>query len=243
MYLLNVICQVVSIDKDLINELPLVIRIIAFMAGTIFVLGAGIKYGIDAYVKTKSLFKKKKEISVDQLKMHSFFSKCESWSTYKVNELYFGDDVRNKLFRAIISTKIEVMSNNAMTAFCKPEVKDFNKKVFQSYVFKLITDIHTNTETEIRNKIISMYPTCGNGVYELVMNHEDKGFNAFNQITDNYTERLVQIICESDMYDDNYEKCEMILDAFKASLGAAFPHIESAFKGFNGELDKLIKKE
>ena len=240
MYIAQVLGQI-TVDEDILNQLPTYVRIIVICAGVLFILSAGLKYGAEAFEKVRSVFTRRKKAGSDQLKNHSFFSKCESWSKYKVNELYFGDDVRNKLFRAIISTKIQVMSDNAATSLCEHDLKGLSKKGFQSHVFKLITDIHTDTQSEIREKIIEIYPRNGAQIYELVMNHEDSGFNAFNQITDNYTERLVQIICESDMYDDNYEKCEMILDAFKAALGAAFPHIESAFKGFNGELDQMVK--
>ena len=135
------------------------------------------------------------------------------------------------------------MRAKAAGAIDSLEAGNMSKKAFEAYVFRLIMESRKETQEKIRERIVEMYPTCGIDIYELVMNHEQKGFNAFNQITDNYTERLVQIICESDMYESNYEKGEMILDALKAALGAAFPHIEASFKGFNGELDEILCKK
>lgn len=232
----------INLNSDIFNTLPGYVKIIMIVTAILMGLGVVVKYGIDIWEKIKPA-NKKKELDLAQLKNHSFFSKCESWSKYKVTELYFGDDVRNRLFRTIVSIKIDVMSTKAMDMLESHDLNELNKKCFQTSVFKLLTDMYVDTQDKIRGKMIEMYPKSGNDIYELVMNHEEKGFNAFNQITDNYTERLVQIICESDMYSDNYEKYEMILDAFKAALGAAFPHIESAFKGFNGELDNLVKKK
>ena len=230
----------VQFDGNFFQQLPTHAKIIIAVVTALAILAVALKYGFDAFnvIKKKN---KRGKVDADSLKNHSFFTKCESWSKYKVNELYFGDDVRNRLFRAIISTKIEVMRSKAQEAIGNLEANDMSKKAFETYVFRFIMDSRAETQNRIRERITQMYPDCGIAIYELVMNHEHKGFNAFNQITDNYTERLVQIICESDMYQNNYEKGEMILDALKAALGAAFPHIEASFKGFNGELDEIIK--
>lgn len=232
----------VQFDGSFFQQLPMHAKIIIAVVTALAILAVAVKYGMDAYVAIKNR-RKRGKVDADSLKNHSFFTKCESWSKYKVNELYFGDDVRNRLFRAIISTKIEVMRGKAELAIGNKDALDMSKKAFETYVFRFIMDSRSETQNKIRERIMEMYPKHGQEIYELVMNHEMKGFNAFNQITDNYTERLVHIICESDMYESNYEKGEMILDALKAALGAAFPHIEAAFKGFNGELDDILKKK
>ena len=234
--------QVIGVDGEFFKQLPDHAKIVFTCIVTILILALATKYVIDVVDKFRSMMRKKK-MQAGDIKHHSFFSKCESWSKYKVNELHFGDDVRNKLFRAIISTKIQVMSEKAMNVLDNDAIEDMGKQCFQNFIFKLITDMHVETERQIRLRIIEMYPAHGSEIHELIMNHRTKGFNAFNQITDNYTERLVQIICESDIYCDNLEKYEMILDAFKSALGAAFPHIETTFKGFNGDLDEMTKKQ
>lgn len=231
----------VSVDSDLFGLLPEWGKVILIIAIALLILAVVTKYTADAVKSLRGIGKKKK-VDAQQLENHTFFSKCESWARYKVNELYFGDEIRNRLFRTIISTKVQVMSFKSREILNNAEMRDMTKPCFQTYMFKLLTDIHIETQQQIRNKIIEMYPIHGQDIFDLVMNHQEKGFNAFNQITDNYTERLVQIICESDLYSDNYEKYEIILDAFKSSLGAAFPHIESTFKGFNGELDAMVIK-
>jgi len=230
----------VSVDGDFFVALPEYAKIIFIVLTASAILALTIKYGGEAIEKLRGL-RKRRKVSSDVLNNHSFFSKCESWSKYKINELYFGDDVRNRLFRAIVGAKIDIMAVHAKELVNADGICDLSKQCFRTRVFKTITDTHTDTQEEVMRRIRSMYPERGNEIYELVINHKGKGFNAFNQITDSYTERLVHIICESDMYDDNYEKLEMILDAFKSSLGAVFPHIESAFNGFNGELDHAIK--
>lgn len=237
--LLQILGQV-SVDGDFFVALPPLAQIIFIVLTAAAILVLIVKYGGEAIEKIRGL-RGRKKVSADALNNHSFFSKCESWSKYKINELYFGDDTRNRLFRAIVGAKIDVMAEHAKELVNSEGVRDLSKQCFRTRVFKVITDTHTGTQEEILRRIRSMYPEHSNEIYELVINHKIKGFNAFNQITDNYTERLVHIICDSDMYDDNYEKLEMILDAFKSSLGAVFPHIESAFNGFNGELDHAIK--
>lgn len=232
----------VNVDPGLFEQLPTHAKIVfaALLAAAIGALA--VKYSAEAFSAIRGKMKRRGHTNPAQLKDHSFFTRCESWSKYKVTEMYFGDEMRNKLFRTIISGKIDVTREKMAEAIGRSDLHKMNKKAFQSFVFNLIIAIRTTTQAKIRDKIIEMYPRNGLKIYELVMNHEDKGFNAFNQITDNYTERLVDIICESDIYEDNYEKMEMILDAFKAALGAAFPHIEASFKGFNGELDEITKK-
>jgi hypothetical protein len=233
----------VSVDSDFFSQLPTHAKIIFAVIIACVLLAMAAKYTFEAMSAVKGKSRRKKTATAATLKNHTFFTRCESWSKYKVNELYFGDDVRNKLFRTIVSSKIETMSTKIGEIIENPELNVMNKKAFQSTIFNLITNMRVETQSRIREKIVLAYPAHGVEIYELVMNHEDRGFNAFNQITDNYTERLVDIICESDIYDDNYEKMEMILDAFKAALGAAFPHIEAAFKGFNGELDQMVKSK
>ena len=234
--------QIIGVDGEFFKQLPDHAKIVFACIVAILILALATKYIIDIIDKFRTMRRRKKMDAAD-MKHHSFFSKCESWAKYKVNELYFGDDVRNRLFRAIISTKIQVMSEKSLDVLDNKEVECMGKPAFQNFIFKLITEIHVETEKQIRLRIIEMYPAHGSEIHELIMNHRTKGFNAFNQITDNYTERLVQIICESDLYHDNLEKYEMILDAFKSALGAAFPHIETTFKGFNGDLDEMIKKQ
>lgn len=232
--------QIFSVDNEMLDALPTYAKVIFAVLVAIAGLAITIKYSVEAIEKVRGNTHRKKT-GIDGIKNHSFFSKCESWSKYKVNELYFGDDDRNKLFRAIVSSKIRVMSESALDALSNPEINDMNKQYFQTFIFKLLTDIQVKSQEEMLRKITEIYPENGSKIFELVVRHRDKGFNAFNQITDNYTERLVQIICESDLYSDNLEKYEMILDSFKSALGACFPHIEASFKGFNGDLDILVK--
>lgn len=236
---LLIILQTLGVDGEFFKQLPAFVKIIFIVLVLLAAVGIVIKYWKDAILILRG--SKKSRTSINDLKTHSFYSKCDSWSKYKVKELYFGDDIRNTMFREIVSIKISVMSQKMRETVEISDLKCMNKKMFEAIVFKMITEMHVETERRILERLVELYPKNGSDIYELVMNHEDKGFNAFNQITDNYTERLVQIICESDMYHDNYEKMDMILDAFKASLGATFPHIESTFKGFNGQLNDIIK--
>jgi hypothetical protein len=230
----------VNVDGDFFTALPSWAKLIFIVLAAAAIIMLIAKYGSEAYERLRGM-RRRNRVNTDILNNHSFFSKCDSWSKYKINELYFGDEVRNRLFRTIVGAKIEVMAAHAKDLVNSDGIGGLSKQCFRTKVFKTITEIHTSTQDEIILRLRSMYPDHYNEIYELVINHKVKGFNAFNQITDNYTERLVHIICESDMYDDNYEKLEMILDAFKSSLGAVFPHIESAFNGFNGELDHAIK--
>lgn len=237
--LLYVLGQV-SVDGTFFQQLPPHAKIIIAVVTALAILAVAVKYGMEAIAAIRRK-RRRGKVDVKSLKNHSFFTKCESWARYKVNELYFGDDVRNRLFRTIVGAKIEVMAAHAKDLVNSDGIGGLSKQCFRTKVFKTIIEIRTSTQDEIILRLRSMYPDHYNEIYELVINHKVRGFNAFNQITDSYTERLVHIICESDMYDDNYEKLEMILDAFKSSLGAVFPHIESAFNGFNGELDHAIK--
>ena len=182
----------------------------------------------------------RKTITVEDLQNHALFGKCKMWLKYKITDLYFGDAHRNRLFRIILGAKIQVLANKCEQAIT-PEIKKMNKHCFASHVFKYHTDMQVETQIEIRQRLQDAYGEIGDKIYALVVKHETKGFNAFNQMTDSYTECLIQIICDSEIYTNNIEKYDMILDAYKSALGAAFPHIETAFKGFNGELDSLVK--
>ena len=232
----------VQFDGDMFKQLPVYVQVIILCIAVFILFAIGIKYGIDAFDKIKSSFGRKRT-GMELLKQHSFFSKCESWSKYKVNELYFGDEVRNGLFRAIVGTKVRVTMQHAFDALVSNDINGMSKQAFQTFVFKMITDMHVDMRQQMRDRILELYPAHGQEICDVAINHKTKGFTAFNQITDSYTERLVATICESDLYYDNIEKYEMILDAFKSALGACFPYIESTFNGFNGELDGIIKKK
>lgn len=235
-----VIAQYVQVDGEFMKSLPAIAKVIFGALAAFVIFGVGFKYFADGANIFKARLIKRK-IKKDVLKNHAFFNKCDAWYKYKINDLYFGDEIRNKLFRAILGAKINTMSEMAINTLESCDLRNLNKHCFSASIQRMLTNMRVESDLRIKNKILELYPDKGAAIYELVIRHEDRGFDAFNVITDNYTERLVYIICESDIYRDNYEKYDMILDALMAALGAAFPHIEATFKGFNGDLDDIIK--
>lgn len=228
--------DIIEIYNRVPESLKIVVVLIFIVIATIYV----VKQWDNTINIVKGWFFKKKRVTFDDLKAHAFFGKCDMWLKYKINEMYFGDKERDRLFRIILGLKIKVMSEKCAQAIV-PEIKSMNKHCFTNHVFKFHADMHAETQMQIQAKLAETYGAKSEDIYALVVTHKTKGFNAFNQMTDAYTECLIQIICDSEIYSTNIEKYDMILDAYKSALGAAFPHIETSFKGFNGELNCLVK--
>ena len=112
MFLLSVLGQVqFGVDQffDIYMSWPLAVRILFVIIIMGVAVMAGVKYTGDVILLVRQIRRRRKQHG-NSILNHSLFSKCESWTKYKINELRFGDEVRNRLFRTIISTKIRVIS-------------------------------------------------------------------------------------------------------------------------------------
>lgn len=193
------------------------------------------------YYLDKKISKSIKMIEKDVLLEHQLFSRIKYWIERKINHLEFGDSERNYIYRNI-ATVVFVTFSEKTQDFIKnhTSLDSMSKNEFTNQVFILITDIISTYNQGIRGNFDSKFVE-GIAIYEKTMNDHEKGFNKRNEQTVQFIERMVKEVCESDIYCNNTEKFEIILDTFQAGLGVTYPSLENTYRGMNGCLSELFK--
>ena len=216
------------------QTLPTTPKIIFIIIVCLVILAIGFKYGATAIKTISTIIKNKRKEThrmLEQLKTHPLFNQINHWN-YKIEHFNFGDVERNKIYRSILRIKNDVVKEKSQELINIP-VEDLEKDVFSQKVLENLDDIITIYNRKIKEKF-------GDKLYDFIMNGE-RGYNQWNDTTVIYNREMCTAICDSDFYGDNLEKLYSILTVYQTATDAALVNVERTFRGFNGNLDALIK--
>lgn len=173
--------------------------------------------------------------SKNDLVNHPIFGKMEHFLDHEIRMLNFGDAQRNKLFRIILEKQIEEYSMSLYYLATHTMLEKLTEAELRNLVFDKYNGIVNNYNSKIKDAI-------GTELFELIMNNETKGYNAWHEPVLQMVQSGIEDVLDSDMYHNNYEKVYFVLDRYKNSLKAIKMNVENAYRNFNGDLDKVLKK-
>jgi len=219
---------------ELILSLPLVWKIILI---SILVV-ANIGYLFRKPIAKSNWFRKivfwKNE--KQNLKEHKLFNES-SFLIHKIKRINVGSDKKSSVFQNLLLIKYESIIKNAKLLIDNKDIYGLSNKQFYAVVIKNMTTI-----VEEYNEKIKF--TFGEDIFNLIMVHEDKGFNNIHEKTIVFIKNTVEETFESDhvVYSTTEDKIDFLLDLYYIAMKIAMTDVDKVYKNFNGDLDKLLKK-
>lgn len=152
---------------------------------------------------------------------------------HRVKMMQYGDEKRNKLFRGML----EIMLNNICSS-CKEMISlnlhELSAVDFRTRIYNEFSNILYKNNHDIKERF-------GDIIFKLVMQNPERGFNIWHEPVSIFTNNLILDICESNIYHNNYERLDAILNVYHSMIDATLINIEKTFKSYNGELDEAFK--
>lgn len=182
----------------------------------------------------KRKIKQDTSISNIILKDHSIFQQINFWQCFKINNLDFGDNNRNELFRYIMSIHIVTIEKYLKELSESNIIKNVSKIEYKKYILKMFFDI-------IKESNYTLEHNLNENIYDLVV-ASDRGFNQWNEEMIIYTKNLMEMICDSDFYRNNDERTWTLYNTYQSYLDSIILVVEKTYYQFNGDLTELLNQ-
>lgn len=176
------------------------------------------------------------------LEFHDLFIEIDFWLDYKIGTMSFGSPHRNFIFRTLLSERMRAVRKHAATPLSNGRMNSMPPGEFRG----MVMDVVTAAESEYTGKVLERYVAAygevvGKKVYDLVVEHPEKGFLRFHRPAVTYTKRLIDKYSTSSVFRSNVERYKTILTAYYATLDTTFVDVEDVYYGFNGDLDTIVE--
>jgi len=211
----------------LIETLPLAWKIVMV---SIIVIGNLV------YLFRKQIIKifKKKEPTIN-LKEHKLFTE-KSYLIHKIKMISLDSEKKSKLFQQLLLIKYEAIRKHAIILIENKELENISNKHFLALIIKNMTTIVDEYNEQLKFKF-------GEELFEMVMNHREKGFNIIHEKTVTFIKSAVDETFESDhvVFTTIEDKMDFLLDLYYIAMKIAMTDIDIVYNNFNGDLTRLLK--
>jgi hypothetical protein len=184
--------------------------------------------------KNYEMIKKTKNDIIEDVMNHQIMTDMKE---IKLNydTLDFGDAERNRIFKLIINTQIDINIKYIKKMVNDNDIDNLKKNEFKTKIFNMLYDISFDIDRELKQKL-------GDDVFDLVINSK-KGFKAWSRINTDITWNNIKDFFNLNYIKYNHLIFNFILTTLSTSITITFNGIENRFSDFNGDLTKLIKNK
>jgi len=216
---------------DLIMSLPLIWKLIAvfllIIANTAYIFRKQL-------IKLFQIFFKKNTMN---LSTHKLFTE-KTYLKHKINLINVGSDGKNKIFRELLLLKYDSILKQSKELLNIDDLSKISNSQFYALIIKNMTNIVKEYNDNFKLKF-------GDKIYSLVMEHSEKGFNVIHEKTIVFIKGNIEESLTSNhvVLTTPEDKIDFLFDMYYIAMKIALTDVNKIYKNFNGDLDKLIKKQ
>jgi len=184
--------------------------------------------------------KRLRMMSIKDLKYHPLFANVEFYKR-KISNLQFNDDDKTYLFKTLLYNKLDIsliLINNLIGELSSDSDSD-NLRVL---MFKVVNDIIDKYEKVTKDAYIKQYGEMAGKELFLYILYSPKGFNSYHDRNVSHIFDLIDVINESKIFDNPYERMYLYMHEINNALRYAVFDAEIVFKNFNGRINEIISK-
>ena len=177
---------------------------------------------------------KRKKITRKSLYEHKLFIE-KGYIFHKIDLIEIDNVKKRKIFKALLQIKYNAILRNASLLI--KEDYEISNRAFYGKVIENLTTIISDYNREFKQEF-------GEEIFNLIMNDKDRGFNAIHEKTTAFIKGTVEESFSVDhlVPESNLDRVDFLLDLYYVAIKLAITDITKLFSNFNGDLDKLIKK-
>ena len=166
---------------------------------------------------------------------HKLFTE-KTYFKHRINLINVGDKDKNKIFKDILNIKYKSILTFADELIRTPDMRKLSNTQFYALIIKNMISIVSDYNDKMKLEF-------GEDIYELVMNHPEKGFNIVHDSAVRFIKGNLEEAFTSShvVFKTPNDKIDFLFDMYYNAMKFALEDVDKIYKKFNGDLDKLIK--
>jgi len=182
------------------------------------------------FVNLLTIFNIKKLI----LKEHKLFQE-ETYLMYRISLINLDNHKKTEVFKDLLIMKYKSIISFSKILIHTKDIYDLSNKQLYAIIINNMVEIVDDYNSKIKLKY-------GEQIYELIMNHPEKGFNIVHQKTVEFIKNALDETLDSQHVKyTNADKIDFLFDLYYIAMKLAISDIEKVYNNFNGELFALLK--
>ena len=161
----------------------------------------------------------------------------KSYIEHKINTLDVGESKKNEVFKRLLLLKYDTILSKSSELIEKCKDNDYDGDDFYRMMLKNMTNI-------IDAYNVSIKDAFNDEIYDLIMDHPEKGFNKVHEKTIVFIKGIAKETFNGDhmLYKTTEDKLDFLLDLYYIAMKIAMSDVAKIYNSFNGDLTKLMKK-
>jgi len=188
------------------------------------------------FLYRKEIFRLLKKKEIRDLYKHRIYLE-KSFLIHKIKSIDVGDTKKSKLFQELLLIKYDSILTKSSELIDSCNGKDYDGDDFYRLILKNMTKIVDDYNIKIKNEF-------GDEIYNLVMEHPEKGFNVIHEKTITFIKGIADETFRDHhlLYKTTEDKIDFLLDLYYIAMKISMGDVTKIYASFNGDLTKLIKK-
>jgi hypothetical protein len=160
-----------------------------------------------------------------ELFSHPLFYSIDYMISVKLSQTNVTSKIKKEIFKDYIEIKYSTTKKGWLNFLSNPNLSTMNADELRNRITQIFIDV--NIEMESKTKSLN--------IPELALDELNKSF----QLVDSFLFSSIEVLTESNVFDDNVEVIYTILDLTLKSMEVGFHSVIINLEKLNGQLDKL----